>query len=48
MVQRLLEVKVPLSKVLESLEWDNLATSEWKTLESVQQLLKPFAHIRHW
>lgn len=43
MVQRLLEVKVPLSKVLESLEWDNLATSEWKTLESVLQLLKPFA-----
>ena len=42
MVQRLLEVKVPLSKVLESLEWDNLTTSEWKTLESVQ-LLKPFA-----
>ena len=34
---------MPLSKVLESLEWDNLAMSEWKTLNSVQKLLKPFA-----
>ena len=43
MVQRLLEVREKLGKVLELLEWDNLATSEWKTLENIQKLLKPFA-----
>ena len=43
MVQRLLEVREKLGKVLELLEWDNLATSEWKTLESIPRLLKPFA-----
>ena len=43
MLDRLLEVKVPLSTVLEELEWDNLAHSEWRNLESVHKLLKPFA-----
>lgn len=43
MIERLLEVRVPLTKVLEELEWDNLATSEWKTLENMHLLLKPFA-----
>lgn len=32
-----------LTQVLEDLEWDTLATSEWKTLESIYKLLRPFA-----
>ena len=43
MVERLLKVRVPLTKVLDTLEWDNLTVSEWKTLENVHKLLKPFA-----
>lgn len=38
-----LMVKRLLTKVLKTLEWDNLATSKWKALESVKKLLKPFA-----
>ena len=38
------EGKVPLSSTLERLEWDNLAHSEWRHLESIHNLLKPFAH----
>ena len=37
------ESKSAVDKVLDTLEWDNLAVSEWKTLENVQKLLKPFA-----
>ena len=39
----MLKVKASLTKVLNTLEWDNLAVSEWKTLENVHKLLKPFA-----
>lgn len=43
MAERLIELKVPLTAVLEELGWDSLANSEWKTLENIQKLLKPFA-----
>lgn len=43
MIERLLEVKIPLTQVLGELEWDTLATSEWKTLENIHKLLRPFA-----
>ena len=43
MIARLLEVRGSLTQVLEKLEWDNLAMSEWKALENIQKLLKPFA-----
>ena len=42
-IERVLAVRVSLTRVLEELEWDNLATSEWKTLENILKLLKPFA-----
>ena len=32
-----------MSSTLERLEWDNLAHSEWRHLESIHKLLKPFA-----
>ena len=40
---RMLEVRVALTQVLEELELGNLATSEWKLLESMRDLLQPFA-----
>ena len=43
MLDRLIDVKGPLGMALEQLEWDNLAHSEWKTIESIHRLLKPFA-----
>ena len=43
LLDRLLDVKGPLSTALDQLEWDNLAHSEWKTIEMVHKLLKPFA-----
>ena len=39
----MLQVRTALTQVLEELEWDNLATSEWKSLENSQELLQPFA-----
>lgn len=43
MINRLLEVRSFLTHVLEELQWDNLAISELKLLDSVQDLLQPFA-----
>ena len=43
MIKRLLDMRVPLTSVLEQLKWDNLATSDWKVLENIHKLLKPFA-----
>ena len=45
MIDHLLTVRSALSKVLLELEWDNLTTSEWKTLEALQELLHPFAQF---
>lgn len=39
LIERLLEVKNSLISVLKDLEWDSLATSEWKVLEGVKKLL---------
>ena len=43
MIERLLAIRGQLSDVLEQLGWDNLATSEWKVLSCIHDLLKPFA-----
>ena len=43
MLDRLLSVKSALCRVLQELEWDDLAVSEWKTLETLKSLLHPFA-----
>ena len=43
MVSRLVDVRPHLSRVLEDLVWDGLQASEWKLLESIRNLLEPFA-----
>ena len=43
MAEHLVDLKVPLTMVLEELGWDSLANSEWKMLENVQKFWKPFA-----
>ena len=45
MIDRLLSVKTGLCQVLQELEWDNLAMSEWRILESLRELLRPFAQF---
>lgn len=42
-IERLLQVRSSLSTVLNELEWDDLPTSDWKQLENIYTLLKPFA-----
>lgn len=42
-IDRILSIKVHLEKVLQEMELDNLRLSDWKTLQSIHQLLKPFA-----
>ena len=44
MIQRLLDVKPHLNEVLEELTWDSLTTTQWKHLDTIQDLLQPFAH----
>lgn len=43
MISRLLEVRSSLCCVLQELKWDDLAVSQWKLLDSIQDLLQPFA-----
>ena len=43
MVSRLVDVRPHLCHVLEELVWDGLQASEWKLLESIRNLLEPFA-----
>ena len=43
MISRLIEVKEQLKVVLEQQGWDDLASSEWRTLINVTNLLQPFA-----
>ena len=43
LISRMLEVRSALTEVLEELERDNLATSEWRLLESMRDLLHPYA-----
>lgn len=40
MIERLLDIKGALSSVLEEQGWDNLATSEWKILGHIRDMLK--------
>ena len=42
-ISRLLEVRAKLSQVLQELSWNNLQNSEWKQLDHIHSLLKPFA-----
>ena len=44
MISRLLDVKQHLTTVLDELTWDNLTATQWKHLETIRELLKPFAH----
>ena len=43
MISCLLEVRTELSKVMQELSCNNLQNSEWKQLENLHSLLKPFA-----
>ena len=43
LIEWLLAVRSSLTEVLQELEWDDVLTSEWKSLEAVRNLLHPFA-----
>ena len=43
MITRLLELKSSVVSVCEDLGWESLSSYQWKQLESIEQLLKPFA-----
>ena len=43
LLERLLEIRLSLTSVLGELQWDNLPMSEWKCLQNIHTLLKPFA-----
>ena len=45
LLDRLLTVRSSLSEVLRELEWDDLAASEWRSLEAIRNLLHPFAQF---
>ena len=43
MISRLLEVRSSLAMVLQELNWDDLSNRDWKILENMYELLRPFA-----
>jgi len=43
MIDRMLTVRNSMAQVLEELQWDNLLSSEWRCLQAIQDLLRPFA-----
>ena len=43
MISRMLEVRPHLATVMQELQWDNLPHSEWKIMENLYELLRPFA-----
>ena len=45
MLTRMVSVKVHLNNVLDELLWDGLSATQWKQLESILELLQPFAHF---
>ena len=45
MIEHLLNVQDPLTKVLQDIEWDNLAASEWKSLHALKPLLQTLAEF---
>ena len=46
LIERLLCLKSFLADILAELDWDNLQNSDYKTLESIRDLLEPFAKYR--
>jgi len=47
MLIRLIELRASVNEVLDEMSWDQILASEWKLLEQVATLLKPFAdHTR--
>ena len=44
-IDRLLTLRPFLSQVLEELQWDHLAMSEWRTLDATRSLFQPSAHF---
>ena len=47
LIERLLCLKSFLADILAELDWDNLQNSDYKTLESIRDLLEPFANIHN-
>ena len=45
LIERLLAVRSSLTEVLQELEWDDLLTTEWKSLEAICNLMHPFAQF---
>ena len=45
MLTRMVVVKIHLNSVLDELLWDTLSATQWKQLESIVELLQPFAHF---
>ncbi len=43
MIVRIIELKEPLARVLESQNWDGIANTEWQKLQMFVDLLKPFS-----
>ena len=43
LLKRLLNTKEGVCKIVEDLEWNGLQTSDWKRIETVVELLEPFA-----
>ena len=43
MIDRLLQLKTAVTEVTNEMEWNNLSNSDWKALENVKTLLRPFA-----
>ena len=46
MLERLLEVKMPLTTILEQQGWDNLARSKWTTLENIYMYTSNKKHLK--
>lgn len=43
MLQRMLEIKHPLSEMLNELRWNTLTVNEWNKLEDIHTVLQPFS-----
>ena len=44
MISRLISIKDHVNTILEELGWDGLTVSQWKQLQTIENLLQPFAH----
>ncbi len=43
LIHRLLQLRVPVTKVCEELEWNGVTITEWNLLSRIESLLEPFA-----